>query len=157
HGRPVAVLDIVGDLLEVRHAADALSVDLPDDVPALQARLGRGAVLLDAEDDDALGALEVELPGHLRGDRADVPAEHALALVAGLEAGRGPAGVADLALERLLPLVAPGLHRHALAGRRERNHFLKVLGAVDLLLVELGDDVARDDAGLGSGAVLHDV
>src|SRR5262245_11566551 len=70
-GHAISVLQILGGALEVLNAPDPLAVDLADQVATLEARLGRGAVLLDAEHDDSLCTLQVELAGDLGRDRPD--------------------------------------------------------------------------------------
>src|SRR5262249_7158397 len=51
----------------------------------------------------------------------------------------------------------PDLDRNALSWRRGRDGLLQILRGIDLLLVELGDDVAGCDARALRRALLHDV
>src|SRR5262245_24074093 len=61
---PVAVFEFLRGLLEVRDGADLLAIDLPDDVAALDAGRGGRALVVDADNHDALGHAKIELAGH---------------------------------------------------------------------------------------------
>src|SRR5207248_3178104 len=76
-GEPVALLQAAREALEVGHAAHVLAVDLLDDVAALDAGLGCGAVGYDLVDEHALRLLGAELAREVRRERLDRDAEPA--------------------------------------------------------------------------------
>src|SRR6185503_16700748 len=144
-GEAVALLDLLGDLVEVGHRAHLLAIDLTDDVAALEAGLLGGAAVLDARDDDALGGAEVQLARDLGGDRPHLDAQGRLAALRRTPAARLALLVgrlADLHLEALLALLAPDLDLGAGARRGEPHGTLEVRGSLHLLALELQQDVA---------------
>src|SRR3990170_917491 len=157
HRELVALLQRAREALEVGERADALAVDLPDDVAPLDARLRRRAALLDPRDDDALARAQVELAGDLGRDRAHLEAEErARATLALLELallGR----LADLHLDGALALLAPDLEPGALARGEEADGALEVARALHPLALELEQDVAGLEARPRRRAVGHDV
>src|SRR5437762_2812815 len=157
-GEPVTLLQAAREALEVGHAAHVLAVDLLDDVAALDARLGGGAPVLEPRHEHAFEGAETQPRRDLRRDRPHLePEQRARAAPEALLRLALVRRLADLHLERDLLLLAPDLELRVLVGREETDGALEIARPLELLAVELQQDVAALDAGLGRGAVGYDL
>src|SRR5215470_1373119 len=154
HSALAILMGVTDGIAHVRRGRNFLPADIEDDVAGLEAVLGGKSIGVDLGHDHPFRAAAGDLSG-----RSEHQAELRHVGAAGAGVRHGGAGFAFLRQfterqrDALLLALAPHRELDARAGIHRADLLGEITGILDRMAVDDSDDIPREDAGFGGGAV----